>query len=87
MEEYNNQQIIVYVIPLSNIVMFCFHFRQKRKEKRLKRKMERQSQLESNSEESVRKRMRRDIVPSALRLIIDCSFDNLMELKVNGNDI
>ncbi|XP_013912341.1 PREDICTED: tRNA methyltransferase 10 homolog A [Thamnophis sirtalis] len=55
--------------------------KQKRKEKRLKRKMERQSQLESNSEGSVRKRMRRDIVPSPLRLIIDCSFDNLMELK------
>ncbi|ETE61741.1 RNA (guanine-9-)-methyltransferase domain-containing protein 2 [Ophiophagus hannah] len=55
--------------------------KQKRKEKRLKRKMERQSQLESNGEGSVRKHMRRDIVPSALRLIIDCSFDNLMELK------
>ncbi|XP_063166002.1 tRNA methyltransferase 10 homolog A isoform X2 [Candoia aspera] len=55
--------------------------KQKRKEKRLKRKMERQSQLESNGEGSVRKRMRRDIVPSALRLIIDCSFDNLMEFK------
>ncbi|KAG8134431.1 hypothetical protein E2320_007541 [Naja naja] len=56
--------------------------KQKRKEKRLKRKMERQSQLESNGEGSVRKHMRRDIVPSALRLIIDCSFDNLMELKL-----
>ncbi|XP_070614057.1 tRNA methyltransferase 10 homolog A [Erythrolamprus reginae] len=55
--------------------------KQKRKEKRLKRKMERQSQLESNREGNVRKRIRRDIVPSALRLIIDCSFDNLMELK------
>ncbi|KAJ6668862.1 hypothetical protein lerEdw1_012348 [Lerista edwardsae] len=55
--------------------------RQKRKEKRLKRKLERQTQLDLNSEGNFRKRMRRDVVPSTLRLIIDCSFDNLMELK------
>ncbi|XP_042326230.1 tRNA methyltransferase 10 homolog A [Sceloporus undulatus] len=55
--------------------------KQKRKEKRLKRKLERQSQLDSSNEGSVRKRMRRNVVPSTLRLIIDCSFDNLMELK------
>uniref|UniRef100_A0A8C8R9B2 tRNA methyltransferase 10 homolog A n=1 Tax=Pelusios castaneus TaxID=367368 RepID=A0A8C8R9B2_9SAUR len=54
--------------------------RQKRKEKRQKRKLERQ-QLESNNEGSARKRIRRDVVPSTLRLIIDCSFDNLMALK------
>ncbi|XP_019408916.1 PREDICTED: tRNA methyltransferase 10 homolog A [Crocodylus porosus] len=55
--------------------------RQKRKEKRQKRKLERQSQPESNNEGSDRKRMRRDIVPSNLRLIVDCSFDSLMVLK------
>ncbi|XP_074806769.1 tRNA methyltransferase 10 homolog A isoform X2 [Natator depressus] len=55
--------------------------RQRRKEKRQKRKLERQYQLESNNEESDRKRIRRDVVPSTLRLIIDCSFDNLMVLK------
>ncbi|KAF7252405.1 hypothetical protein EYD10_01891, partial [Varanus komodoensis] len=55
--------------------------KQKRKEKRLKRKLERQSQVELSNEGSVRKRIRRSIVPSTLRLIIDCSFDNLMELK------
>lgn len=27
--------------------------------------------------------MRRDVVPSTLRLIVDCSFDDLMVLKVN----
>lgn len=53
--------------------------RQKRKEKRLKRKLERQSQF--HLEGSIGKHMRRDAVPSTLRLIIDCSFDNLMELK------
>nr|XP_034969697.1 tRNA methyltransferase 10 homolog A isoform X2 [Zootoca vivipara] len=55
--------------------------KQKRKEKRLKRKQERQSQLESSNDGSFRKRLHRDVVPSTLRLIIDCSFDNLMELK------
>ncbi|XP_006023740.1 tRNA methyltransferase 10 homolog A [Alligator sinensis] len=55
--------------------------RQKRKEKRQKRKLKRQSQPESNNEGSDRKRMRRDIVPSNLRLIVDCSFDSLMVLK------
>lgn len=39
--------------------------------------------MESNNEGSDRKRIRRDVVPSTLRLIIDCSFDNLMVLKVN----
>lgn len=57
-------------------------FRQKRKEKRQKRKLERQSKLDSNSEGSGRKRMRREVVPSTLRLIVDCSFDDLMVLKV-----
>ncbi|XP_003225782.2 tRNA methyltransferase 10 homolog A [Anolis carolinensis] len=55
--------------------------KQKRKEKRLKRKLERRSQLESNTEESIRKRKCREVAPSKLRLIIDCSFDSLMELK------
>nr|XP_056711141.1 tRNA methyltransferase 10 homolog A [Euleptes europaea] len=55
--------------------------KKKRKEKRLKRKLERRSQLESSNEGSIRKHMRRDVVPSTLRLIIDCSFDSLMELK------
>uniref|UniRef100_A0A8B9V283 tRNA methyltransferase 10 homolog A n=1 Tax=Anas zonorhyncha TaxID=75864 RepID=A0A8B9V283_9AVES len=55
--------------------------RQKRKEKRQKRKLERQSKLDSNSEGSGRKRMRREVVPSTLRLIVDCSFDDLMVLK------
>nr|XP_020671308.1 tRNA methyltransferase 10 homolog A isoform X2 [Pogona vitticeps] len=55
--------------------------KQRRKEKRLKRKLERRSQLESSNEGSIKKQMRRDVVPSTLRLIIDCSFDRLMELK------
>ncbi|XP_035746233.1 tRNA methyltransferase 10 homolog A isoform X1 [Egretta garzetta] len=55
--------------------------RQKRKEKRQKRKLERQSKLDSSSEGNDRKRMRKEVVPSTLRLIVDCSFDELMVLK------
>lgn len=62
--------------------LFVCLFRQKRKEKRQKRKLERQSKLDSNNEGNDRKRMRREVVPSTLRLIVDCSFDDLMVLKV-----
>ncbi|XP_064306073.1 tRNA methyltransferase 10 homolog A [Phalacrocorax carbo] len=55
--------------------------RQKRKEKRQKRKLERQSKSNSNNEGDDRKRMRTEVVPSTLRLIVDCSFDDLMVLK------
>ncbi|NWR56703.1 TM10A methyltransferase, partial [Bucorvus abyssinicus] len=55
--------------------------RQKRKEKRQKRKLERQSKLDFSNEGNDRKRTRREVVPSTLRLIVDCSFDDLMVLK------
>nr|XP_004661696.1 tRNA methyltransferase 10 homolog A isoform X2 [Jaculus jaculus]XP_044999323.1 tRNA methyltransferase 10 homolog A isoform X2 [Jaculus jaculus]XP_044999324.1 tRNA methyltransferase 10 homolog A isoform X2 [Jaculus jaculus] len=55
--------------------------KQKRKEKRKRKKLERQCQLESNSDGNDRKRIRRHGVHSTLRLIIDCSFDDLMVLK------
>ncbi|XP_062964140.1 tRNA methyltransferase 10 homolog A isoform X1 [Cynocephalus volans] len=55
--------------------------KQKRKEKRKRKKLERQCQLESNSDGNDRKRIRRHVVQSTLRLIIDCSFDDLMILK------
>ncbi|XP_023619682.1 tRNA methyltransferase 10 homolog A isoform X3 [Myotis lucifugus] len=60
---------------------FNTDFRQKRKEKRKRKQLERQCQLESNSDGNDRKRIRRDVVHSTLRLIIDCSFDSLMVLK------
>lgn len=53
----------------------------KRKEKRKRKKLERQCQLDANSDGNDRKRIRRHVVPSTLRLIIDCSFDELMVLK------
>lgn len=56
--------------------------RQKRKEKRQKRKLERHSKSDPSNEGNDRKRMRRDVVPSTLRLIVDCSFDDLMVLKL-----
>ncbi|KAK2116051.1 tRNA methyltransferase 10 [Saguinus oedipus] len=55
--------------------------KQKRKEKRKRKKLERQCQVESHSDGNDRKRVRRDVVHSTLRLIIDCSFDDLMDIK------
>lgn len=55
--------------------------RQRRKEKRKRKQLERQGQLESGSGASDRKRIRKDAAHSALRLVIDCSFDSLMVLK------
>lgn len=55
--------------------------KEKRKEKRKRKKLERRCQLESNSDGNDRKRIRRHVAPSNLRLIIDCSFDDLMVLK------
>ncbi|XP_055484256.1 tRNA methyltransferase 10 homolog A [Psammomys obesus] len=55
--------------------------KEKRKEKRKRKKLERQCQLESNSDGNDRKRIRRHVIHSNLRLIIDCSFDDLMVLK------
>ncbi|XP_018419780.1 PREDICTED: tRNA methyltransferase 10 homolog A [Nanorana parkeri] len=55
--------------------------KQKRKEKRQKRKLERQAQLGQNVDGSTCKRVRREVQPSTLRLIVDCSFDHLMLLR------
>ncbi|XP_078425518.1 tRNA methyltransferase 10 homolog A-like isoform X2 [Cetorhinus maximus] len=55
--------------------------KQKRKEKKLKRKLERQTQSKEACEESARKRFKRDVTPSNLRVALDCSFDSLMVLK------
>ncbi|KAM9381803.1 tRNA methyltransferase 10 homolog A isoform 1-T1 [Phaethornis superciliosus] len=55
--------------------------RQKRKEKRQKRKLERQWKAEPGAEGSEGKRRRREAAPSTLRLVIDCSFDELMVPK------
>ncbi|KAH0500004.1 tRNA methyltransferase 10-like protein A [Microtus ochrogaster] len=55
--------------------------KEKRKEKRKRKKLERQCQLESGSDGIDRNCILRNVVHSSLRLIIDCSFDDLMVLK------
>nr|XP_006629928.2 PREDICTED: tRNA methyltransferase 10 homolog A isoform X1 [Lepisosteus oculatus] len=55
--------------------------KQRRKEKKQKRKLERQNQAEDGVDGGFRKRARREATPSALRLVVDCSFDSLMMLK------
>lgn len=65
--------------------MSVFHswlYRQKRKERKQQRKLERQAQTEDRTDCPDRKRIRKEAEPSPLRLVIDCSFDNLMMLKV-----
>lgn len=62
--------------------------RELRKQKRKERKQQRRLQKQNNSDEdrgdnerSQRKRPRKEVAPSALRLVIDCSFDHLMPVK------
>ncbi|XP_064787777.1 tRNA methyltransferase 10 homolog A-like isoform X2 [Oncorhynchus masou masou] len=57
--------------------------KQKRKEKRQKRSLERKTQGDEGGEfVAGRKRLRKEVKPSSpLRLVIDCSFDNLMMFK------
>lgn len=55
--------------------------KQKRKEKRKRKKMERSTQPEDDTEGRVRKRFCRDVVPSPVRIVIDCSFESLMPLQ------
>ena len=77
--------IIMSCIVLTFKVLFdCVLHRQKRKEKRQKRSLERKTQGEEGGEfVAGRKRLRKEVKPSSpLRLEIDCSFDNLMMLKV-----
>ncbi|TWW63704.1 RNA (guanine-9-)-methyltransferase domain-containing protein 2 [Takifugu flavidus] len=62
--------------------------KQKRKDRKQQRRLQRQSQDKQEEEEKqdgvgqdFRKRPRREVVPSSLRLVVDCSFDNLMLMK------
>uniref|UniRef100_G3N778 tRNA methyltransferase 10 homolog A n=1 Tax=Gasterosteus aculeatus aculeatus TaxID=481459 RepID=G3N778_GASAC len=53
--------------------------RELRKKKRKERKQQRR---EGGEAQNPRKRLRRELTPSSLRLVVDCSFDNLMLIKV-----
>lgn len=57
--------------------------KQRRKERKQQRKQQRQnSQQEERGEgPSSRKRPRREVTPSSLRLLVDCSYDDLMLIK------
>ncbi|XP_018549360.1 RNA (guanine-9-)-methyltransferase domain-containing protein 2 isoform X2 [Lates calcarifer] len=63
----------------------CLHCRQRRKERKQQRRLQRQNHQEEEEEggdaQSARKRPRREVTPSSLRLVVDCSFDNLMLIK------
>ncbi|KAM4536803.1 tRNA methyltransferase 10 homolog A isoform 3-T3 [Odontesthes bonariensis] len=61
--------------------------RELRKERRKERKQQRRQQRQNHQEEggqdgqSARKRQRREVMPSSLRLVVDCSFNSLMLIK------
>ncbi|KAK9524379.1 hypothetical protein VZT92_016777 [Zoarces viviparus] len=60
--------------------------KQKRKEKKQQRRQQRhdhhhQEEEEEGEAQNARKRLRREVTPSSLRLVVDCSFDNLMLKK------
>ncbi|XP_029310234.1 tRNA methyltransferase 10 homolog A [Cottoperca gobio] len=61
-----------------------------RKQRRKERKQQRQLQRHNHQEEDggeaqkCRKRPRREVTPSSLKLVVDCSFDNLMLVKDVG---
>ncbi|XP_020499261.1 RNA (guanine-9-)-methyltransferase domain-containing protein 2 [Labrus bergylta] len=57
--------------------------KERRKEKKQQRREQRQNQTEEEGGEaqSFRKRPRREVTPSSVRLVMDCSFDDLMLLK------
>ncbi|XP_035004166.1 RNA (guanine-9-)-methyltransferase domain-containing protein 2 [Hippoglossus stenolepis] len=58
--------------------------KQRRKERKQQRRVQRQNCEEEepgDDAQSARKRPRREMTPSSLRLVVDCSFDSLMLLK------
>lgn len=65
--------------------------RQRRKERKQQRRLQRQNHHHQNKEkggdeaQNGRKRPRREVTSGSLRLVVDCSFDNLMLIKVNGS--
>lgn len=76
-------------ISWQSTLWFLRH-RQKRKDRKQQRRLQRQSLDKEEEEEKqggvgqdIRKRPRREVVPSSLRLVVDCSFDDLMLMKVS----
>ncbi|XP_030018771.1 tRNA methyltransferase 10 homolog A [Sphaeramia orbicularis] len=58
--------------------------KQRRKERKQQRRMQRQNhqeEEEGGDVQSAKKRPRREVTPSSLRLVVDCSFDDLMLIK------
>lgn len=54
--------------------------KQRRKEKKQQRRLERQNHYDDD-ERSQRKRLRKEVTPSSIRLVVDCSFDSLMLMR------
>ncbi|XP_061664238.1 RNA (guanine-9-)-methyltransferase domain-containing protein 2 [Syngnathoides biaculeatus] len=58
--------------------------KQRRKDRKHQRRLQRQTDCQENEGEDhsrARKRLRREVTPTSLRLVVDCSFDDLMLTK------
>ncbi|XP_047433496.1 RNA (guanine-9-)-methyltransferase domain-containing protein 2 [Mugil cephalus] len=57
--------------------------KQRRKERKQQRRLQRLNHQdeEGGDHQGARKRLRREVTPSSLRLVLDCSFDSLMLMK------
>ncbi|KAM9426520.1 tRNA methyltransferase 10 homolog A [Pholidichthys leucotaenia] len=60
--------------------------KQRRKDRKQQRRLQRQNQQDESGGDvqSSRKRPRRDVTPSSVRVVVDCSFDSLMLTKDAG---
>ena len=68
--------------------VFFLRSRQRRKDRKQQRRLQRQNHHQEEEDRGeahgVRKRPRREVTSSSLKLVVDCSFDNLMHIKVNS---
>ncbi|XP_068164053.1 tRNA methyltransferase 10 homolog A [Antennarius striatus] len=55
--------------------------KQRRKDRKHQRRLQRQTDDQEDRGDVLLKRPRRDVTPSSLRLLVDCSFDSLMAMK------
>lgn len=80
--------MVSYHCPHLQYLSCAFCCRQRRKERKQQRRLQRQNHQEEEGggeAHNVRKRPRREVTASSLRLVVDCSFDSLMLIKVNSS--
>lgn len=81
--------MVLHHCPHVQYLSCVFGYRQRRKDRKQQRRLQRQNHHQEEEDRgeahSVRKRPRREVTSSSLKLVVDCSFDNLMLIKVNSS--